>query len=320
MKNYNETIDSVFARINEHEVERRRKRKVIARTAASMCCICIAVLLGFNVWKSELFKAVAPDVSEGDNTGLQGTAKPNETVGAAPDAPIIWGDNNGKVQEMGYTEWNGKRVTLSLYDALSDETNKNRFIAIGVSFELDNEFVYKGKTVAEYDAEAIRKNLISDSLGLLMKVGDELKYGEALYKTGTPDGTKWAKQLYEETVDNIGKEILATYIVNGEFLKDKLESDMENYTDHITSRETYYKAIEAYHKYIADKTCKQLKEQNIRCEVRDCLTVFVTADAFSSLKIENAMFYSLESKNGDGADQSEDSDDKIVSFQCTIIK
>ena len=320
MKNYDETINLVFARINEYEVKRSHKRKVVVRAAASMCCICIAVLLGVGVWQGGLLNAAEPDASEGYNAALQGTVRPNETVGGTPDTPIIWGDNNGEVEEMGFTEWNGKSITLSLYDALSDETNKNHFLAIGVSFELDDEFVYKGKTVAEYDAEADRKSLISDSLGLLLKVGDELKYGEALYKTGTPDGTKWAKQLYEETVENIGAEILATYIVNGEFLKDKLEYDMENYTDHITSRETYYKAIEAYHKYIADETCKQLKEQNIRCEVRDCLTVYVTAEEFSSLKIKNAMFYSLESKNGDGEDLLEGSANKLVTFQCTITK
>ena len=86
--------------------------------------------------------------------------------------------------------------------------------------------VYNGKTISEYEAEADNAEQLINRLGELLKIGDELKYGEALYKTGTPDGKKWAKQLYDETVEHIGKEVLSTYSVNGEFLKEKLSPDM----------------------------------------------------------------------------------------------
>jgi hypothetical protein len=57
-----------------------------------------------------------------------------------------------------------------------------------------------------------------------------LKYGDALYTTGTPDGEKWSQELYEREVALIGEDIIAKYIVDGEFLRDKVEADMEAIT------------------------------------------------------------------------------------------
>lgn len=318
MKNYDETINSVFERINEYEVEKKHKRKIITRTVTSLCCFCLVALLGIGVWQSDLFGTTPPTTLDGEkldgsNSSQQDTDKPNNSVGVTPDATIIWG-NASEFQDMGFGEWNGKQITIPLSEALSDEKNKESLFAIGVSFELDEKFIYNGKSLAEYSAEVDKEHLLYNRFGELLKVGDELKYGEALYKTGTPDGKKWAKELYDETVERIGEDLLTKYIVNGEFLKEKLESDIAAYDAEENSRKNRDDAVNAYYAFIANEVAKQLKEQNVSCEVRKSLIVYVTIEEFSALEIENVMFYSLALKDGEGMDMSETPvDDLIIS-------
>lgn len=317
MKSANEMVNSLLERREHYEAEQKKKRTIITRTVTSMCCFCLVALLGFGVWQSGLFNTTPPVILDGDQSSLQGTdnsneTKPNnsETPSVMPDAPIIWGESNGEVQDMGFCRWNGKMITLPLNSVLTDEKNKNCLIAIGVGFELDTEFVYNGKTISEYEAAVDDAKLLIDRLGELLKAGDELKYGEALYKTGTPNGKKWAKQLYDETVERIGKDVLSKYIVDGEFLKDNLEADIATYHAD-TSRNVWNEAIEAYYKFIAMETAKELKERNINCEVKKGLIVYVTVDEFSSLEIANAMFYSLALNEDEVGDLSVSQTDDV---------
>ena len=98
----------------------------------------------------------------------------------------------------------------------------------------DFGFVSSGaKTETDNNETVISEAQLYDKLGQLLKDGDSLKYGEALYTTGTPDGEKWTKDFYEQRVEFYGEEFLAKYIVNGEFLRDKVVSDMAE----ITSKE-----------------------------------------------------------------------------------
>lgn len=304
-----ETIDNINPRYIEEAAEYTNKTKMASLKVWykwSAAAACFALVLAIGVWQLQLRK---PAEANGDNTSPTGAV--------TPDAPVIWGTVSGEIQDAGYTQWNGKRVTMSLHTVLSDEKNKNSIIAVGVGFELDNKFVFNGKTIEEHNAEADRKQQILNSMGALFKMGDELKFGEALYKTGTPDGKKWAKQFYDETVEYIGEDVLKTYIVDGEFFKDKLESDMENYTDHITSREACDEAIEAYYDLVAKQTSEQLRERNIPSEVRDGLIVYVTVAEFTSLEIDNVMFYSLALKDGEGEDMTEISSDDVATENLT---
>ena len=304
-----ETIDNINPRYIEEAAEYTDKAKTTDHKVwykRSAVAACFALVLAVGMWQLQLRK---PAETNGDNTSPTGTV--------TPDAPVIWGTVSGEIQDAGYTQWNGKRVTMSLHTVLSDEKNKNSIIAVGVGFELDNKFVFNGKTIDEYNAEADRKQQILNSMGALFKMGDELKFGEALYKTGTPDGKKWAKQFYDETVEYIGKDVLETYIVDGEFFKDKLESDMENYSDHITSRKDCDKAIEAYYSFAATQASERLWESNIPSEVRDGLIVYVTVAELASLEIDNVMFYSLALKDGEGEDMTEISSDDVATENLT---
>lgn len=51
MKNSNEMVRSLLERKAEYEENQKRKKKTVAHTVAAISCICIAVLVGFGVWR-----------------------------------------------------------------------------------------------------------------------------------------------------------------------------------------------------------------------------------------------------------------------------
>ena len=121
-----------------------------------------------------------------------------------------------------------KRIIAAVTAAIITATS---YAAISVSAEdnggSDHGFVSSSVSAQTDKNEAAVSNAqLYDKLGQLLKQGDSLKYGEALYTTGTPDGEKWTKDFYEQRVDFYSEEFLAKYIVNGEFLRDKVVSDM----------------------------------------------------------------------------------------------
>ncbi len=314
MKNFDETINSVFSRIHKYEVGKNHKRQIITRTLTALCCFCLVALLGIGVRQSHLSHTRPPAVPDGDSASLRGTDQSEETTphdtapeDVIPSAPVIWGDAHGELQDMGFIQWNGKTVTVSLYDILSDEKSKNSLIAIDVGFELDDQFVYNGKTLAEYAAEADQEELRHGKLGLLLKLGDSLKYGDALYKTGTPAGEKWAKEYYEETVEKIGKDLIAQYIVDGAFLKEKLEADLANGNEAEPCRIACEAARKAYYQFVVDAAIEQLGQRNIRCGRRSAtgIMIYAGADQLASLQLDHVLFYGLALKDGEGMDMSE---------------
>lgn len=49
MKSYNETVSNVFRRIEEYEAAKKQKRKIIEKTGAGLCCICLIAVIGMSV-------------------------------------------------------------------------------------------------------------------------------------------------------------------------------------------------------------------------------------------------------------------------------
>ncbi len=315
MKNYDETINTVFKRINEYETEKEYKRKFMVKMATSLCCVCFVALLAFGVLKRDWSKKEPPLVTQENSLNPQPTTNKSETEDIPQDKPIVWGaDNDDSTQSMGYAQWNSKRITLSLHNVLIDEKNKDSLIAVGVAFELDDNFLYNGKSLKEYESDIEKEHLILNRMGELLKVGDSLKYKETLYTTGDPDGKKWSKQLYEETVERIGNDLLEKYIVEGQFLKEKLEKDILEYDKEEICRIAFETACEAYNQFAMDNAVKQLEEQNISYEIRSDkgLVAYVTANQFSALKLDNVFFYSLAIKEVEGMDMSEICTDDII--------
>lgn len=159
----------------------------------------------------------------------------------------------------GYTfgdqaSWMGKYLVDPFYWAIKEtELNEEKLkYAVSVDLYADDQYQYNGKTLAEYEADAYKERMAPAILGELLKVGDQLKYGELLYTTGTPNHTPgamdfelWSKELYDQTVEYFGEELLAKYIVDGEFLRDKVEADMEAPVPTV-AKEAYIEAQKAY--------------------------------------------------------------------------
>ena len=54
MKSYDETVDSVFDRIDKYNSEKIRRKKIITKAVVPACCFCLIALGGIGAWKSGL--------------------------------------------------------------------------------------------------------------------------------------------------------------------------------------------------------------------------------------------------------------------------
>ncbi len=211
-------------------------------------------------------------------------------------ANIIWAEKEkiegDIVSSLDYrVEWNGKQIHNRLWGALEkDENNDNSLFAVSAYYgKLDEQFIYNGKTLAQYEKEAQGKRL--DHLYQLLKQGEALKYGAALYKSGTPDGEKWSKELYDKTVAEYGEDMLSEYIVDGIFLKDKVLQDIPEAEKELeAARKSFERACAAYRAHIYRETVDSPELKGIKYELDDNsgnLTLYLTKEEFADLTLEN---------------------------------
>lgn len=79
MKNCDEMVNSLLERRDTYVAEQKRKRTMIIRTATSMCCVCLVVLLGFGIWQGGMFNTTPPITAEDSiNIGEKDYIEPNE--------------------------------------------------------------------------------------------------------------------------------------------------------------------------------------------------------------------------------------------------
>lgn len=181
------------------------------------------------------------------------------------------------------TEWHGKKVYESLRKAL-EEGSGNTVYKITAIPPLDNNYVYQGKTLREYSNQKEKRYALPELLGCLLKEGDHLKYGTALYETGTPDGEKWAKEYYEERIAYYGEELLSTYIVNGEFLRDKVEQDLydavkNEAVEHQEEEDAYENALHAYMTELAALVQGETSG--------NCIIIYMTKNQFAAFTVDD---------------------------------
>lgn len=50
MKTYEETVDTVFDRIEQYREKQKRRKDILLRTIPPLCSLCIIVVLGFTIW------------------------------------------------------------------------------------------------------------------------------------------------------------------------------------------------------------------------------------------------------------------------------
>lgn len=138
-------------------------------------------------------------------------------------------DTNELDFNLWYTkDWEGFYVGNDLYKDLINAENEKSFIVQAMPVDyIAKDFVYKGKSYDAYKQEYKESQTLVEKLECLLEEGEALKYGELLCTTGTPSGEIWSQERYNyKTQSYYGKNMLDTYIVNGEFLKDKVKSDL----------------------------------------------------------------------------------------------
>lgn len=297
MKNTDEMLNSLFKRREKYILEQNNKRQKTMKIGASVLSVCIVVMMGFGVWKSGILK-FAPETSNSSETA----SEVDKYKPLPEDSKIIWADGNITDSDEGFTVWNSKNVTYRLFDALKSNEEKNCLYAILVIPPVDENFEFQGKTIAEYYTAMSQERNYPEKLLQLLKEGDSLKYGEALYKTGAPNGEKWAKELYEERTKFYGKEILDKYIVDGEFLRNELEQDIAAARNKKEASEAYDKAVKAYLTELAKSLPSSLTPDVV--PERNCIIMYLTKDEFESFTVDNIdeWIFNLAIKDGDDAE------------------
>lgn len=275
MKNYKEMADSVFKRgdaIIKKKSERRRTMRLIT---SMLSCLLFVALLGAGALSGVFnrFPFETPDAgtSQQQSTESKGNSD-DKTLISTDDPRIVWAERMSSDNGLG--NWNGKRIGSELYEALSYHSDDTVFAIVAQAVGGRNreycQYVYNGKTLIEYEKEAEEESKLSEKLVRLLKSGDDLKYGEALYKTGNDKGRKWSKEHYDSEVAYFGEELLSKYIVDGVFLREKLEYDC-NQPVTVTARTAWHKAYEAYENHIIQQTKEHLTEQGVVFESKSAV-------------------------------------------------
>lgn len=317
MKTCDEMVNSLLKRKEQFLLEQKKKRRTAAKiTVAGGCC---ALVIGTGIRNSGMMlekETIIPDSFSSINSELaqDDTVKEN-SIPPAPDySSVIWAeggfdDDSVDTVESATSELNGKRIYRSLSEAFDKYGDDSIFAIAAYSYGYDNNFVYNGKTLAWYEAEEREAWDKYELRYQLMKFGDSLKYGEALYLTGTPDGERWAKEYYDEIVSMFGQELISEYIVDGEFLEDKLTEDIsESENEYMAVRETYEQGRIACSKYIYETAAEQINAQGIYCETKYSsdspylLIIFATKDEFETLSFDKMhnWGFALAKKDEDG--------------------
>ncbi len=159
MKNSDEMFNSLLERRDRYIAEQKKKRKTVVSTAASVCCLCLAVLIGIGVWRSKMPPALPslPDnsssVSDDHNAGYESNTtetEPNivyETI--FPDWPSY-----GTVHEL--IDASNKvilgtvtRISFQMMDVRTGKTPEGEadesYIYLCTIYDIDTLKTYKGK-------------------------------------------------------------------------------------------------------------------------------------------------------------------------------
>lgn len=210
---------------------------------------------------------------------------------------IIWfqGDDSESDAIEATVLWNGLHISRSLSTALSSAENSEIF-AIDINTVPDasiNRFVYNGKTYEEYSYERDELRNQLNKLQYLEKEGLYLKYGEALYTTGTPSGEKWAKELYEQKVAYYGAQILEKYIVDGAFSEMKVIEDITAIKNEIDDISRTLEAIRnEYSQITAEETFNYFKSKGYNVHLYPFrVLLYISKEDFSGLNVANVKRY-----------------------------
>ena len=242
MKTYEEMANSALEKINAAKEERIKRGKTITKIGATVIGLCFVAVISIGIINGNIFKnnndIITPVSGQEENSEIQnneGQKENSEDQNNEGSKEISTGKTEEginipleikkdiDVDRAGFVEAYGKRMTSELQKIL--ENGEEGIIPIILKASADPDYVYKGKTVEEYNDLIESAEIEITKYEMLLKDdGERLKYGEKLYLGGAPE--LWAESFYNEKVEFYG-DLLDKYIKDGEFLKDELEKDLE---------------------------------------------------------------------------------------------
>lgn len=239
---------------------------------------------------------------------------------------IIWAANGQSNEDPddanAFVTWNGWSMNYSLYEVLN-RANDTDFIAVVVrknnSIDRDS-FEYNGTTYGKLRAEQEDLHALREKFVDFPKMSEWLKYGELLYTTGTPDGEKWTKELYDETVAYYGEDFIEKYIVDGKLAFELLNEDLlacERRIGEISNE--LVELNEEYHKSYVDDVEDIFVSAGACIKVRNnTVFLFVQKDELAKLNVEGKNDYMLSLARRSAFDGSSTNiptvDDSVTGF------
>ena len=316
--------------IVENFLDNKSKRQAIApsrfflKWGAVAAVFCIAVATSFvMLWQSpgvhptptvpttssstESSHTVTPESSVTPSSNqTPNSTKPNSTESnftlPVPIDEIVWYEPSSVSGEAAWMEWNGMKLSNELYEAVL-KTESDRYLAVTIIYDNDeylNRFLYEGKSYAEHKEELESLRQLTYKYQALANQADMLKYGELLYTEGPPNGRKWTKEYYDKVVASFGKEFLSEFIVDGEFLAEKLEDAMEESQNKIKEKEKIIDPmLKAYHESSAPRIAEAFSQYAVTVK-NGSAYLFITPAEFETIHVDNITdyFFSLASRAG----------------------
>lgn len=68
MKNCDEMVNSLLERRDKYVAQQRKRTATLIGVSASLCCVCLAALLGFGMWQVGVFDVLPPNESSEEDT------------------------------------------------------------------------------------------------------------------------------------------------------------------------------------------------------------------------------------------------------------
>lgn len=312
MKTCEEMVNSLLKRREQFLIEQKQKRKRTAAAIAVSGGYCaLAAVIGIGIrhsvisGKNQVVIPNDPSVMIENSSALN--SEPEKITPPELDLSlVIWAGSDADDEETvrglivdmvedAFDGFNGKTITKTLSGAFKEHDEDSVFAVAVFYFPYeDKDFVYKGKTLAEYDEEIFEKWARATDLGYIGRNAEYLKYGREYYLTNTVwiDGTPWTLLEYDHAVSIVGEEFISKYFVDGEFLEDEFSRVREAAREEwLAFEDAYEEAHNAWKNLQLEKETERLKALGINCKLRnstDSFIIFVTKDELAELTFDES--------------------------------
>ena len=188
MKNCEEMVNSLFERKDRYVAEQKKKRAVITRAVASVCCFSLVALLGFGLWQGGMFDTtpsatINNSISANEKDDVVPSTNEKGDVVVNEKVTISWFDVAGEVSPSYATPKNSEYCfSASLQGAMNEYGDEVLYRVVIDVFENDEPLTDSSKMQAECDR--------------LANLGYDASNGNYFTMTAT----------YEELVDFVANE------------------------------------------------------------------------------------------------------------------